>query len=282
MGGLIKKMNFSTTVKILFVVLSVSLAITGFSFKAYQRWYINGVKIRSSHEFMINGIYQTGSKKEGISTNALAEMLDLSIDRPVHLLDFDEKKMEQKLMSYPIFKSVKISKRKPSSIYIDYDLRDPIAVSSDYLDAVIDDDGVIFPYRDFFTQKKLPHVYFGIAEEGDLQAKKEMFFTLLKTAKNKLEPLQFRVVLIDVSKLFAESFSKRELILKVEQEESSLPFTYYLRMNGHDHDMLLSNFIVLYHKELKNKQKLWLKLHPEQAPPAKIIDLRLDGMALIE
>lgn len=264
------------------MVLSISLAITGFSFKAYQRWYINGVKIRTSPEFLITGIYQTGSKKEGISTNALAEMLDLSIDRPVHLLDFDEKKMEQKLMSTPIFKSVKITKRKPAAIMIDYDLREPIAICSDYLDAVIDDEGVIFPYRDFFTQKKLPTVYFGVAEEGDLQAKKEVFFRLLKTAKNKLEPIQFQVVMIDVSKLFADSFSKRELILKVEQEESSLPFTYYLRMNGHDQEMLLSNFIVLFHKELKQKQKLWLKLHPELAPPAKIIDLRLDGMALIE
>lgn len=274
-------MGSTSFVKVLFICVASALVTTGLSFKAYQHWYFNEVKIRSSKEFLISGIFQTGSKKEAISSNLLAEMMELSVDRPIHILDFDEKKMEKKLMSFPIFRSVKIQKKKPSKILVDYEIREPIAVCQDYQDALIDDQGVIFPYHTFFSQKNLPSVYLGISEEGDLEEKKRLFLKILKTASEMLENAHFKVTLVDVSKAFAESYSKREFIIKVEQLDSSVPFSYFLRANNIELEKPLSNFLVLS-KELVKQQKLWAKLNQGKVPQPKIIDLRLDGMAFIE
>ena len=274
-------MGNTSFVKVLFISVVSALLTTGLSFKAYQHWYVNEVKIRSSSEFIISGIYQTGSKKEAISTNLLAEMLELSVDHPTHILDFDEKKMEKKLLSYPLFLSVKIQKKKPSSIMVDYEIREPLAICQDFNDALIDEHGVIFPYHTFFSQKNLPYVFLGVSEEGDIEEKKRLFLKILKTASFMLGDSNFKITAIDVSKAYLESFSKREIVIKVQQDDQGVIFPYFLRANTLDLEKPLSNFLVLS-KELGKQQKLWLKLNQGKLPQPKIIDLRLDGMAFIE
>lgn len=268
-------------VKPLFFILLTALILSGGGYKGYQRWYQSQTKIRNSKDFLISGVFQTGIKKEAISSTQLAEMMGLSVDQPIHILDFDEKKIEKKLLSYPVFKEVQIHKKKPSSVYVDYQVRQPIAIVKDFKDSVIDDEAVIFPYRQFFSQKLLPQVYLGAFDLNQFEEKKQLSLKVLKLVEEMLNPAGFKILTIDVSSAFIDSFSKREIVLTIEQDFNKIPFQYFLRLNILEVEKQISNFLVL-NKELIKQQKLWAKLSQSGLPKPKVIDLRLEGMALIE
>ena len=274
-------MQKKSYVNVLFIGISISLTLFGAGFQGYNYWFNHQNKIRSSKSFLISGIYQTGPQKEAISTTKLAELLGLSVDHPTHILDFSESLAEKKLREFPLFKSVKIQKKKPSHILIDYTIREPLLVVKDYPDSVIDSEGVIFPYRQFFTQKLIPECHFGLIDEEHFEEKKKLCLEVYKIADAFLKPLAFKILRLDVSNAFLESYSKKEIILTIEQESSSLSFPYYLRMNTIEIEKQFSNFLVLS-KELQKQQKLWTKLGQSKSPKPKVIDLRLDGMALID
>ena len=268
-------------VNFLLIIVGTLLLISGAGFKGYHFWFAHNFKIRNSKEFLISGIFQTGPKKEAILTSKLAELVGLSKDKPVHIYDFDEKEAEKKLLSFPVFKEVKIQKKKPSSILIDYTIREPLAKVKDYLDIVIDEEGVLFPYTEFYTQKNIPDIFLGVMDATELNEKKTLSLKVLKIAQEMLKPVAFHVQLVDVSSAFIESFSKREVVLTIDQDSQGYKFPYLLRMNVLDLEKQLSNFLVLS-KELIKQQKLWSKLNQSANPKPKVIDLRLDGMALIE
>ncbi len=274
-------MQKKSYVNFLLVVVATLLLISGAGFKGYHFFVMHHNKIRNSKEFLISGIFQTGPKKEAISTSKLAELIGLSSDQPVHIYDFDEREAEKKLLTFPVFKEVRIQKKKPASILIDYSIREPLAKVKDYLDIVIDEEGALFPYSEFYSQKNIPDIFLGVMDASDLNEKKILSLKVLKMAQEMLKPLSYQIILVDVSSAYIESFSKREVVLTIEQESQNIKFPYLLRMNVIDLEKQLSNFLVLS-KELTKQQKLWNKLNPSLSPKPKVIDLRLDGMALIE
>ena len=78
----------------------------------------------------LTAIVQTGPQKEALKTVYLAELLGLSIDRPTAYFDFDIQKAEAKLLKSPLIKQAKVTLLPPSTLAIDYTIRQPIALLS--------------------------------------------------------------------------------------------------------------------------------------------------------
>ncbi len=253
----------------------------GIGFKGVYFYQKNNRDERRNPDLFIRGIYQTGLQKEALSTVRLSELLGISVDFPIHYLDFNEKEAEKKLKSYPFFKEVQIEKRKPGAIYIDYTLREPIAIVKDYSDCAIDLEGVFFPYRAFYTTKKLPEIYYGAIESDLTQELKELSLETLQIAEQFLKGQGYQIECVDVSKAFIENYPKQEIVLSIKTVASQFHFSYYLRLKPIDLNKQFSNFLVLS-KELAKQEKLFVKLHQSKKPKSKIIDLRIDGMALID
>jgi len=274
-------MQRKSYVKWIFVSLAAILIISAITFRIYQKWYSHFASIRNSKQYYISGIYQTGPQKDAVSSIKLAELMKLSVDSPTHILDFDESQAEKNLLAYPLFKKVNVKKWKPASIFVDYTIRDPYLIVEDYEDVVMDKDGVLFPYSQFFSTKRLPKCYLGANENFDLNEKKKLTLRCFQKAQSFFEGSAFKIESLDVSDAFSDSFAKREIIFKISQEFEEQIFPYYLRMSVVEIEKQLSNFLVL-NKEFSKQQKLWLKLYPNVSPKEKVVDLRIEGMALID
>ncbi len=116
-----------------------------------QKW---DHEIHRHQRFNIQTIVQKCSSAEPLSTDYLAECLELSIDAPTNIFASSSDEMEEALMLSPLIKSVLVSKILPSTLMIEYSLRQPVAILYDYQNTVVDDEGVLFPLQPFKTPKK--------------------------------------------------------------------------------------------------------------------------------
>ena len=107
-------------------------------------------------------IVQTGLQKEALKTVYLAELVGLSIDRPAAYFDFDPKKAEMRLLKSPLIKQAKVMLLPPSTLAVDYTVRQPIALLYDCENAAIDEEGRIFPVSPYLSPKNLPQLYLGL------------------------------------------------------------------------------------------------------------------------
>ena len=122
---------------ILFLVGSTCLTLT-LSVAGYLLWK-KGDRTKSlDPKYQIISIIQTGPEKEALKTVYLAELLSLSSDSFASLYDFDCKEGEKKLLLSPLISSASIKKMEPDALYIDYEVRKPIAWLSDYQNIGID------------------------------------------------------------------------------------------------------------------------------------------------
>lgn len=254
----------------------------------------------------IVAIIQTGPEKEALKTSYLAELLGLSADHPSQIYAFDLKKAEQKLLASPLIQSAKIKRLPPNTLYIDYELRRPIARLIDYQNLGIDRDGYVFPIHPFFSPKNLAEVYLGLpafgAPEDAMGRQGGRWLTPIKNKHLHLafEILQFlegsswreglRVKRIDVSNAFAPSLGQREIVLFTEEElsvrkdvqEIVCVFPKILRLAPKEYGPQLNNFFALkrnmmedYRRQLTGVQQSG-RFHP------RIIDLRIPQLAFVQ
>ena len=151
---------------LLWILLSVFF-ITGSSAAALVYFQYVREKQKLDPANNIVAIVQTSSDVEGLRTVYLAELLNLSVDRPTNLYSFNSKEARQKLLSSPLIKDANVRKIRPGTCHVDYTLRKPIAFIGDYTNTAIDANGVVFPFKPFFTPKILPSLYLGEDEEAD-------------------------------------------------------------------------------------------------------------------
>ncbi len=116
-----------------------------------------GYSIRYQHfasdpSYTITAISQRGP----LESHYLAELLELSVDRPANLYLFNVKEAQEKILGSPVIKSASISKLYPSALHVDYQVRKPIAYLENIKNGAIDKQGVVFPMAPFFTPKHLP------------------------------------------------------------------------------------------------------------------------------
>ncbi len=244
-------------------IIGSTLFITGGTYSLVHGQVKMHRKMSSDPSYLLSRIVQTGPQKQALATAYLAELMQISSDRPTHYGHFDLQKAHKKVLASPVIKEAKIKLLEPDTIYIDYTVRQPLAWLHDFENTAIDDQGAPFPVSPFFTPKNLPEVYLGIdqiAWNKPLEGEKvELALTLLKLLFDAHIPVRR----LDLSSAFAESLGRREIILMTEDGG----FTRTLRLTTKQ-----------YAQELGNYQTLKSRL---PATP-QVIDLRLPQLAFIE
>lgn len=201
-------------------------ALTGLLF--YH--YVKG-QYAQDDTYRIVALVQTTPEKESLKSVYLAEILGLSIDHPTNLYRFNSKEAKHKLLSHPLFEKARIKKIRPATIQIDYTLRKPIAYLLDSTNTVIDSEGFPFPFKPFFTPKKLPEVYLGTAdstEESPINSMQwgrqlkgprvELAMDLFKLVTSQYCSDSLCLKRIDVSKAHAASYGQRQVIVILEKQ----------------------------------------------------------------
>lgn len=285
----------------LFWILLSTLLVSGTA--AIGLLYYQYIKEKQAIDdsYRIVAIMQTVPENEGLKTVYLAELMDLSVDKPINLYRFNTKEACRKLLSSPLIKQARVKKIRPGTIYVDYALRNPIAFLIDYSNTVMDGERYLFPYKPFFTPKRLPEIYLGLPLPIDrsnggpwdvpLEGQQvELALSLLNYLQGKFCSDTCQVKRIDVSKAYAPSCGQRQIILTLEdQVERSIngKTTRYLfhrivRLNTENYLQGLANYAVLQKYLLQQEIS---KLQPSDKAvvkqPLKILDFRLSQLAFI-
>ena len=207
-------------------------------------------------------LVQTGPQKEALKTPYLAELIQLSADRPIIAQKFDPILAKRNLKASPVIKNAVIKVIKPDTVYIDYTVRQPIAWLYDFDNVALDDEGVPFPIIPFFSPKKLPEIILGLNTftwgMPLKNEKTELSLTLLKMMLDK----SLSVLRLDVTAAFAPSLGKREVVVVLEENG----FSKYLRLTPKNFAQELGNY---------------LELRKTLPPETQVIDLRIPQLAFI-
>lgn len=239
--------------------------------------------VRDPQGSVISTIVQSSPEKNTLQTDFFAELLSLSQDSSVLSKKFDLEKANRLVKSFPIMKECNIHLDR-DTLYIDYELRQPVAYLGNFCNVAIDKEGVLFPISPFFSIKRLPLIYIhdselaGVDNIWGRQITSESMKIALDIIKHTLEvgfQEKFLVRQIDVSSLSSDSYAKREIILIVELMESHaakyLPaYSHILRLNPKKPLRGIDQYLILK-KELVSTDLI----------SKRIFDLRLPDLAFI-
>ncbi|MBS4168508.1 hypothetical protein [Parachlamydia sp. AcF125] len=249
-------------------------------------------------QYNISAIVQTTSHTDALKTVFLAELLDLSIDRPTNLYRFNIEEAKRKLQACSLIKKAEIKKIKPSAIWIDYSMRQPIAFLGDFTNTALDENGFLFPFKPFFTPKKLPEIFL-----GNLKEFQKVWGSRLKGEHIKLALSLFNLVTkkccsesmfirkIDVSKAYAQSHGQRQIVLvfeellerKINGKWTLCVFPRLVRLNTEQFHQGLANYLAL--RAFLNKQAGQLSVTEEMNQVRGnevMVDLRIPHLAYIQ
>lgn len=241
-------------------------------------------------QYRIIAIIQSSPHKEGLKTGYLAELLGLSVDQPINLYQFDLQEGVRCLLNSPLIKEAIIKKISPGTLYIDYKMRIPVAYIGDYSNMAIDREGYLFPFKPFFTPKKIPTIYLGLEDVekqwGQTIGDNErllLAFQVLDTLKEIDDEEHFFIKQIDVSQAFADSYGQQQVVVSLEDQVDyrkddkviSTIHPYYLRLNTEKYKRNLTNFITL-------RKRLSEDLHLKIDAKPSTIDLRISHLAFIK
>lgn len=164
-------------------------------------------------------------------------------------LDID--KINKKLKSFPIFKSIDAEMTKEGALQVSYFLRNPEYQLKDYSHCGVDEEGFIVPLTPFYTPKKLTQIFLGLEQLTFLKAH---HITLANQVMDffRLHQLdQLTVAMIDLSKMKAAIKSHQEVIVTVE----FLDKKHYLRLHPHYINKALIRYVSLF-KEPSLREKI--------------------------
>jgi hypothetical protein len=254
----------------LLLILLSTLMVSGTALMA-TLYYLHVKEMRlHDSQYRIVALVQECDQKEPLKTGYLAQLLDLSVDQPTNLYKFNIKEGERKLMSCPLIKKAVIQKISPGTLFVQYQVRIPVAYLGDYTNTAIDSEGYLFPFQPFFTPKKVPVIYLGIESQwGDSIDQQDKFVLVLDLLKN-LEPVvneSMYVKQIDVSDAFSESYGNRQIVVILTSLIQGN--SYILRLNAEQYKEGLENF-----RLLKNNLK--------EQHPLTMIDFRISHLAFIK
>jgi hypothetical protein len=270
---------------------------------AFSAW---NQKRRTSDQYNILSIVQTGPEKEALKTAYLAELLGLSVDKPKNLYALDLNEAAKALLSSPLIRSAKVKRSPPNTLYIEYEARHPMCWLADYKNVAIDREGYLFPGPPFFTPKEMPQIYLGLPAFGEAadafgrsggrwrSALKNRYLDLalelLHTFEGSPWKKGLRIQRIDVSNAFAPSLGRREIVLFTEEEiffrkeEKELTFCFpkILRLGTADYAQQLQNFFALRQTMVEDYRKQLASLEEGAKFAPRIIDLRVPQLAFVE
>ncbi|CUI16253.1 putative cell division protein FtsQ [Candidatus Protochlamydia naegleriophila] len=276
----------------LWILLS-TLLVSGSAFMGWLYYQHAKEKRLQDEQYRIVAIVQSCPQQEGLKTGYLAELLELSLDQPINLYLFDLRAAEKKLLACPLIKSAFIQKILPGTLYIRYEMRTPVAYVGDFSNTAVDVEGYLFPFRPFFTPKKLPIVYLGLADADGkwgsclaAQERLELAFDLLKFFKeSNASDLQIKQV--DVAEAYADSYGRRQVVIMLEESADKLSNdvvkAFLLRLNTEHYKQNIANFFSLQ-TALNERKKAKLPVTKAVCSADKyvIVDLRIPHLAFIK
>ncbi len=258
---------------ILWILLS-TLCISGTALMGWL-YYLHARQLKLRDEqYNIVAIVQNNTQPDSLKTVYLAELLNLSLDRPLNLHEFDTDEAELKLLKDPLIKRATIKKIFPGTLYIDYMMRLPFFLVGDFTNTAIDEEGFLFPFQPFYTPKNIPRTFLGLNQNecqwGLCLTSHPSFQTATQLIHQfkKLEE-QFHLKHIDVSQANAEYFGKRQIVIVCEECGKAIP-QFFLRLSTAQIEQELLNFLALQLFLKKDKTKNFT------------IDLRLEHLAFVK
>ena len=274
---------------ILWILVS-TLFISG---SAFMGWlYYLHVRERRLHDdqYRIVALIQSTPQADALKTVYLAELLDLSINRPVNLYQFNIKEATQTLLSHSLIKEAAIKKILPGTLYIHYQMRRPLAYVGDFTNTFIDEEGVLFPFHPFFTPKRLPTLYLGLNKEeckwGSCLknlSSVQLAFDLLGQFECHQQD-QFHLHQLDVTHSQADSYGQRQIVMVLEKSDQnrasassiSAKSLIFLRLSSNHTEQDLANFWTL---QTALSEKKEAAVAEEQSI---VFDLRIPHLAFIK
>lgn len=280
-----KKIPMSRAV--LWILLS-TLLISGSVLMGWL-YYLHVRELRlNDDQYRIAAIIQRTPHNDSLKTAYLAEQLKLSLSHPVNLYQFNVKEARETLLKNPLIRDVIVKKILPGTLYIDYTLRSPAAFVGDFTNTAIDAEGNLFPFRPFFTPKRLPIIILGLNEEecqwGNCISENpslQVAFDLM-AQRQSLEREGYEIQKIDVAELNSESYGHRQIVVVlgwaaqsiISQPEGGRRIILRLSVDQPHQDLI--NFLTLNDFLLKRDQKSLVKNRPV------VIDLRMPHLAFIK
>lgn len=285
---------------VLWIFLSVCL-IAGTSFVGIVLYKFIREKKQMDPANTIVAVVQTCSDMEGLKTAYLVELLGLSVDRPANLYAFNANEARDKLLKTPVLKDAKLRKILPGTIHVEYKKRIPIAYYGDYTNTAIDREGVIFPFKPFYTPKRLPEIITGhdlLTDEGTpLWGQKvknrwvTLSFDILKLSTQFCDD-KSQLKRIDVSRAFADNAGSREIVIMVDErfvkmkEGESVVCVYprVLRFSTCNYRQQLSNYLSLrtHLREMEKGDDFTASRQEGKMTfyaPLTVIDMRMGDLA---
>ncbi len=221
-----------------------------------QKW---NSEIRRNPKFVIQSIVQKCDSVESLSTDYIAECLGLSLDASYTPFQKSTGDLKRILESSPLIKEATVSRIIPNSLYIEYTMRQPIALVHDFQNTAFDAEGELFPLQPFRTPKVLTEVAFG----DNMEKKMPLALEILQFAGGQVwaKPLK-RLQRIDLSRIDRPKLSQRELIFVFQTDSDAM---VYLRLPVND---------------WKDRLTLVEKI-PSDYLTDKVVDLRLPSTAYV-
>lgn len=266
-------------------ILPISLCVIFISFICMiisgYHWLHTYWVVRSPEESVIRTIVQSSADKNNLQTDFFAEILSLSQDSSVLSKRFDIEKATHILETFPIIKECNLYVDR-DTLYINYELRQPVAYLGNFYNVGIDREGVLFPITPFSSMKRLPLIYIHERELpnslwGNQITSESMKIALEIIAHTSKMGFQekFLVRQIDMSSVPFDAYAKREIVLVIELMESHsskyLPvYSHILRLNPKKPLRGIDQYLILK-KELVSTSLI----------SKKIFDLRLPDLAFI-
>jgi hypothetical protein len=244
-----------------FFILCISLlGVTGSAYGLFflKNYWEYGQAHQSRH--FIRKILQTGP----LETLCLAELLKLSNDEPVNLYSLNLKESDFLLKKSHIIKECHLKKIKPDILFVDYSLREPIALIADFSNTAFDQEGVLFPLYPYLTPKRLPEVYLGENLDAAELWGKSIYPKKIRIAKDIFFLLK-GIVWLDLSKIDMPSMGRREIVVILKKGLGH----HFLRLNVKNYRQNIQHYAELSKSCLSNETE-----------PC-IIDFRLSNMAYI-
>jgi len=227
----------------------------------YEKW------VDSKSDDVIRTLIQVGPEKGALPTMYLAELMELSIDCPKKFHHFDVLQAQKNLLCSPVIKLSRVEKRKPDTIYVDYEVFYPFMQIGDADNLLIDREGNIFPMKPFFSPKQLPKIFLEVFEWRRFDVARKIYDFL---QQQKLScTFEQRLLSIDVSRMVHAGCVMEEVILSLKNNTEGGAI-HYLRMTP-------SCFMQEWNYYVLMKQNF---LH--SLPGDVLIDLRTSKLAYIE
>lgn len=269
-------------VKRAIIFLLLSLVLTTFIFFA-TRFFLCYLTERNENDprYSIKVLAQSCTTDEPLRFAHLAEMLELSIDKPINLYAVRKQDLEKRLLSYPIVQSASVRFIEPCIVYVDYSLRKPVAMLADFENVGIDAEGHLFHIVPFITPKKLPEIYFGnLWGSNERKMLLERAFDLLECIQKKeYSTAAMHVSYIDMQKAQATT-ADREIILELIGKRK-----YLLRLQSEGYEDGLNRFFTLIQHRMEALLAKEVIKPPSVIPwddtEQIVVDLRLPKLAYI-